>query len=74
MLNNYDLFGVGHRFKYFLSRTIMWHALGASKEKRNYIALDSMSNTIADILISPIGFILAKLYIRKYNLKEKGMR
>ena len=74
VLNNYDLFGGGHRFKYFLGRTIMWQVLGILKEKRNYIALDSLSNMIADILISPLGFILAKLYIRKYNLKKEGMR
>lgn len=71
VLNNYDLFGVGHRFKYFLSRTMMWHVLGLLKKKRNYIALDSMCNTIEDILISPCGFILAKLYIKKYNLRDE---
>ena len=71
VLNNYDLFGVGHRFKYFLSRTMMWHVLGLLKKKRNYIALDSMCNTIEDILISPCGFILGKLYIKKYNLRDE---
>lgn len=50
---------------------MMWHVLGLLKKKRNYIALDSMCNTIEDILISPCGFILGKLYIKKYNLRDE---
>ena len=50
---------------------MMWHALGLLQEKRNYIELDSMSDKIEDILFFLLGFILARLYIRKYNLKKK---
>ena len=34
------------KYKHFLSRTMMWHALGLLQEKRNYIELDYILENI----------------------------
>ena len=70
-LNNYELFGNGNRKKLLLSRRMMLNVLRIKKGKNVKISLINKCDRIMDIIIRPLTFLMAYLYVTKYNIRSE---
>lgn len=70
-LNNYELFGNGNRKKLLLSRRMMLNVLRIKKGKNVKISLINKSDRIMDIIIRPLTFLMAYIYVTKYNIRSE---